>query len=49
MADKIFEWKCPECGKIIKSIYPNQFRYNKEQHMRSHKKKEVKDNEAKKG
>jgi len=36
--DEIYEWTCPECDKIIKSIYKKQFEYNKEQHINSHKK-----------
>jgi len=34
---KIFKWKCPECGKEIHSTYEEQFNYNKEQHIQSHK------------
>ncbi len=33
---KVYEWKCPKCGKIINSIYNQQFLHNKEQHINSH-------------
>lgn len=38
MVDKILKWVCPECGKDISSIYKNQFEFNKEAHLLSHKK-----------
>lgn len=34
---KLFEWKCPECGREISSTHKGQFEYNKEQHIESHK------------
>jgi len=36
---KIFQWICPNCNKIIESIYLDQFVYNKEEHIKSHKRK----------
>ena len=36
---KIYEWTCPECEKEIKSIWKNQFKYNKEQHIEFHKRR----------
>jgi len=41
---KLFEWKCPECGKVIHSTYKKQFTYNKEQHILAHKRE--KENET---
>jgi len=29
---EILKWKCPNCGKVIVSLYPNQFQQNKVQH-----------------
>jgi len=34
---EVFEWKCPECNKIVKSLYKEQFEVNKEQHILMHK------------
>ncbi len=34
---KLFEWKCPDCGREISSTHKGQFDYNKEQHIESHK------------
>lgn len=36
---KLMEWKCPECGRKIYSVHNNQFEYNKEQHIKSHERK----------
>jgi len=36
----VLKWKCPKCGKVIESLYPNQFEYNKKQHIASHKRRE---------
>ena len=33
---KVFEWECPKCKKIIKSLYEEQFIVNKEQHILKH-------------
>lgn len=45
MAQKIFEWVCPECGKEIKSLYERQLEQQKDAHLFSHKqKKEVENN-----
>jgi len=34
---EILKWKCPECDKVIESIYKLQFKHNKKQHIESHK------------
>ncbi len=34
---KLFEWKCPKCGREISSTHKGQFDYNKEQHIEFHK------------
>jgi len=40
MNETILEWKCPQCGKTIKSLYKKQFEYNKKVHNLSHEEKE---------
>ena len=40
MANKIYEWTCPTCYRVIASIHQRQFEYNKEQHELSHKRKD---------
>lgn len=37
MKETIITWKCPKCGKVIKSMYKGQLEYNKEAHILSHK------------
>lgn len=37
--EEYFEWICPVCGKKIKSLYLNQFNQNKDQHKKTHEKK----------
>jgi len=32
MKQKIFKFMCPQCGKIIWSLYPEQLEQNKESH-----------------
>lgn len=34
---EIHEWTCPICKIVVKSLYENQFDYNKKQHEDSHK------------
>ena len=36
---KVFKWTCDVCGKLIHSTFKEQFEYNKEQHILSHKRK----------
>ena len=38
-ATEVQEWTCPNCGLIIKSIYPGQFDYNVRMHKRKHEKR----------
>ena len=33
---KLYEWKCPKCGKEINSTHEGQFGYNKKLHIDSH-------------
>ena len=40
MIDKIHKWKCPDCGKEIKSMYVKQFKFLKKQHEWTHEVKE---------
>ena len=37
MMAELFEWKCPDCGRVIHSTFEKQFDYNKEQHINFHK------------
>lgn len=37
---ELFSKKCPKCGKIISSLSESQFKYNYEQHVKSHERKE---------
>ena len=39
---EVFEVKCPKCGKVITSMYEDQFNYNIKQHADSHARKEEK-------
>jgi len=36
---KVFEWSCPKCNKVIKSLYEKQFNFIKAQHVLSHEMK----------
>jgi len=38
---KVYEWTCPVCRKKIRSIWKNQFDYNKEQHIGFHERKDI--------
>lgn len=40
MGEKILKWKCDKCTKEIKSIYIEQFEYNKKRHIETHEKKD---------
>ncbi len=33
--EEVLKWVCPKCEKEIKSLYKNQFEYNKKQHEES--------------
>ena len=33
---KVHEWKCPVCGKVIESLYMEQFKQNKKIHILKH-------------
>jgi hypothetical protein len=35
---EIKRWECPECGKVIESIYAVQFEHNVSLHKEKHKK-----------
>ncbi len=39
-SEKILVYKCPDCGKEIKSLYPKQLEFLKGQHQLSHKLKQ---------
>ena len=39
---KVYEWKCEKCGRVIHSIYEEQFIHNKEEHIKSHEKENEK-------
>ena len=36
---KVFSKKCPYCSKVISSLIESQFKYNYEQHIKSHERK----------
>ena len=36
--DEVLKWKCPLCGKELKSLYKKQFEWLVEQHKLKHKK-----------
>lgn len=33
---EVLEWKCPDCGKVIRSFYQGQFEHNKHEHTARH-------------
>ncbi|VVB52324.1 Uncharacterised protein [uncultured archaeon] len=35
---EIEQWKCPDCDKVIESLYPKQLEYLKKQHRLTHQK-----------
>lgn len=37
--DKILKWVCPDCGKVIVTIYEAQLNYNRDAHILTHKSK----------
>lgn len=39
---KLFNKRCPKCGKEISSLSKGQFEYNFNEHLKSHKRKENK-------
>lgn len=38
---KVLSWKCPACGLVIESIYPNQLKFNKGLHVEYHTNKKL--------
>lgn len=36
MAKELLSWTCPQCGKVITSLYPHQFAQNKKAHLETH-------------
>ena len=40
---KIIEWKCPECNRVLKSLYEAQILQWKEAHLLSHRVKNMED------
>ncbi|MEM4469081.1 MAG: hypothetical protein QXS32_08465 [Candidatus Nezhaarchaeales archaeon] len=34
--EEVLIWRCPLCGKLIKSLYRAQLEYNKYAHLKSH-------------
>ncbi len=39
---KLFSKECPKCKKVISSLSESQFKYNYEQHIKSHEREDEK-------